>query len=102
MSAIKCMYEANEKGFQNRVKFFMQKAATAILGEDGATVGHADRIVYVKTILDGSASIFEMSIAVTTDSTIATAIEAETAFTDANIETAVNSLINDFAGYDGV
>lgn len=100
MSAIQCMSTASDKGFQNRVKYYMQKAASAIIGEVGTTDGHTERVAYAQTILNGSASILEMAIAVTTDSTIAAAIEAETAYTDANIETAVNSLINDFAGYD--
>ena len=102
MAAIDCMAKANDQGFQRRVKYFMQKAAVAIVGESESTDGHTERVAYATTILTGSASIFEVAIAVTTNSTIATAIGTNGGDpSDNDLEFTVNSLINDFAGYDG-
>lgn len=78
----------------------MQKAAIAILGEEGSTAGHAERVVYAKEILAGTASVYEFAVGVVTNSTIAGKIDAETDY-DSDLEFVVNSMINDFAGYDG-
>ena len=100
MAVIDWMQVANEKGFQRKVKYYMQKAAVAILGEDAQTAGHAERIVYASKILSGEASVYEFSVGVVTNATIAGEIDAQTDF-DSDLEFVVNSMFNDFAGYDG-
>lgn len=47
--------------FQQRVKFFMQKAAVSVIGEDGATVKRNDCAV---SVLTGTANVTEMALAV--------------------------------------
>lgn len=94
----KCMSVVNEKGFQRRVKYFMQKAASAILGEVGTTPNHAERVVYSNAVLDGTADVYEYTVAVTTNSTIAGNIDGDVEPTDSDMEFTVNSLIDDFAG----
>jgi len=101
MLSAKCMAKANGSAFKRRVKYFMQKAATAIIGEDGAFIGHAERVAYAEKILSGEASIYEMAVGVVTNSTVAAAIDGGSEPSDSDLEFTVNSLINDFAGYDG-
>lgn len=100
MASHECMIWAKNPHNQQRIKYFMQKAAVDIIGEVGTTPGHAERIVYAAKILDGTASIPEYTIAVTTNATILASINAETEPSDSDIEFTVNSMINDFAGYD--
>jgi len=102
MASHECMVWAKNPHNQQRIKYFMQKAATAIIGEEGTTAGHAERVAFSSKILGGSASVLEYTIAVTTNQTIAAAINAATEPSDNDIEFTVNSMINDFAGYDGV
>jgi len=94
------MHEANEKGFQQKIKYYMQKSAIAILGEESTTEGHTERVAYAKQILSGNASIYEYAVGVVTNSTIATKIDNGTDY-DSDLEFVVNSMFNDFAGYDG-
>ena len=82
---------------QDRVKYYMQKAAVAIIGEDASTEHHADRKTYSDAVLSGAASVYEMAVAVTTNSTVAAEITAGTV-TDSSLEYTVNSLIDDMAG----
>lgn len=100
MGAIECYGKAISIDFKAKIKYFMQKAAIAIIGEDGGTVGHAERLVYAKLVLAGTASVEEFAIGVATNSTISTAINGGSEPTDNDIEFTVNSMINDFAGYD--
>lgn len=89
--------------FKGRVKFFMQKGAVAILTEAIATAGHATRAIYAKKVLDGTASVEEFAIGVAGNSTIAAAMDGgagDSAVTDNDLEFAVNSLLNPFAGFE--
>ncbi len=96
MDALQLMAEANDKGFKRRVKYFMQKAAAAVLAEAGSVSGHDLRAAYANKVLVGSASELEMAMTVVTNSTIA----AAGAFLspDSDIEFAVNSFWDAFAG----
>ncbi len=100
MAVLDYMQVANEKGFQRKVKYYMQKAAIAILGEDSETTGHTERVAYASKILSGEASVLEFSVGVVTNTTIAGKIDAGTDY-DSDLEFVVNSMFNDFAGYDG-
>ena len=93
MAAINLMEIANDKGFQRRVKFFMSKSAVAILGEAAGA-----RTTYASAVLDGSASVFEMAVTVTSD----TAVEAAGAgATDTQIENAITGRWNAMSGVTG-
>lgn len=101
--AIKGMAAANDEGFQNRVKYYMQKGAAAVIGELNTTPGHVERKAYADGVFDGTESVFEMAVAVVTNGTIITNIGAQgghTAVTDADIEFTVNSLWDDFSGFE--
>jgi len=97
----KCMEWAESKGAQKRVEYFMKKAAIAIIGESGSTEGHAERVTYAKTVLGGNADVRGYAVGVSTNSTIATTITGGSDPSDNDLEFTVNSMINDFAGYDG-
>jgi hypothetical protein len=92
--------------FQNKIKYFMQKAALAVLGESYGDVDepteaeHTLRITYAKSILAGTASVEQYSCAVATNSTIATSLDSGTLPSDNDLEFTVNSMFNDFAGVD--
>ena len=94
------MQVAHETGFQRKIKLLMQKAAIAIIGEDSQTAGHTERLAYAKTVLSGEASVLEFSIGVVTNTTVAGKIDTSADY-DGDLEFVVNSMFNDFAGYDG-
>jgi hypothetical protein len=100
MGLLTRMHEAHEAGFQRKVKYYMQKAALAVLGEESTTKGHTERVAYAKKVLDGTASIYEFAVGVTTNSTIAAKLDAKSDY-DSDLEFVINSMFSDFAGYDG-
>jgi hypothetical protein len=95
-----CAEWANDPGKQERVKHFMNKAALAIIGEGSTVDGHTERLAEAKEILAGTASKYEYAHSVSTNATIAAVIAAGNTVTDSDLEFAVNSVINDHAGYD--
>ena len=101
------MLAASHAGFQNRVKYFMQKGAVAVLGEDttGFVAGRHDaRKTYADKVLAGEASVFEMAVAVATNSTIVANITSagdHSSVTDGDLEFTVNSMWDDFSGFEG-
>ncbi len=94
--AITLMNDATDTGFKNRVKYFMQKGAAAVLAEAGTVSGHDLRAAYANNVLNATASTFEMAVAVVTNATIAAAGGA--ASSDSDIEFAVNSFWDAFSG----
>ena len=94
---------ANHPRFQGRVDYYMSKAAVAVIAEAQVTVGHAARVVYAKTILDGTASAQEYSTAVMTNSTLVAAAvitQADHGITDGDLEFTTNSMFNAMAGVE--
>ncbi len=91
------MHVSQETQFVERVKYFMQKAAIAIMAETLSTTGHTERVAYAKKVLDETASAKEFTIAVLTNSTVAV---AGSAATDSDLEFTVNSMFNAFAGFE--
>lgn len=83
--------------FKNKVKFEMQIAAIAVMAEAAETASHAERVIYAKSILDGSASVKEMAIGVLTNPTIKAQVIADEDYTD-NLAYAVSTMFNAFAG----
>ena len=93
---------AADGNFQNRVKYFLYKAAIAIMAESALTASHADRVTYAQVVLSGQADIHGQSIGVLTNPTIAADANASNgpdwSITDGNIEFQINSQYNAYAG----
>lgn len=88
---------AENKTFQFRVRYFLEKAAIAVMAELLNTAGHTERVVYAKEVLGGSADYYSATIAVLTNSTVAAAGKATT---DNDLEFTVNSMFSHFAGFE--
>lgn len=99
--SLNAMNWANDYGAQRRVKYFMQKAAIAVLGE-ASPIGdeHVARVSFASKVLDETASISEYTIGVVTNPTIASTVDSGSQPSDNDIEFAVNSMFSDFAGWD--
>lgn len=95
---------SQQTGFQNRTKFFMQKAAIAVMNEASSVAGHSFRVAYAARVLDGSASRGEYAIAVLSNSTLQAAGTTDpltgNGITDSDLEFTVNSTFSAFAGFD--
>lgn len=87
----------NDQAFQGRVEYALYVAAVNVMAEVNTTLNHAARVVYAKTVLNGSAPIHPAVVAVLTNSTIAAAADS-TAVVDSDIQFAVNSLFNALSG----
>ncbi|SRR6266498_2564908 len=89
--------------FQSRVKFFMQKAAIAVLSEASSTDGHGVRVNLAYKILYGQINPSEYALAVMTNSTLqteGTVANGTNGISDSDLEFAVNSVFSAFAGFD--
>jgi hypothetical protein len=87
--------------FQSRVEYCLKKAAIAVMAEDAATGNHAERVAYAKKVIDGTASVGEVSLAVVTNSTLTgngNSSAADMGVSDGDLEFTVNSMFNAFAG----
>lgn len=88
--------------FQARVYYAMMTAAVNVYSEATNTAGHAQRRNLALQVFSGSFGVGTMCLAVLTNATIAAeAVLATTpdyAIPDGDIQFAVNSLWNDFAG----
>lgn len=87
----------NNDEFRMKVEHEMIAAAIATMAEDDATAGHAERVAYAQTILDGSASVQQMAKGVATNATIKTHLSNATDYTS-DLAFVVNSLFNAYAG----
>ncbi len=85
------------KELRDKVKHEMQLAAIAVMAEDAVTASHAERVIYAKLILDGSASAEEYAIGVITNPTVNAHIIAGTDYTS-DLAFVVQSMFNAFAG----
>ena len=88
--------------FLRRVRYCMKKAAVAVMAEDAGTVGHAERVTFAKTILDGQASVEAYAQAVVTNATLTTngdiSLEPNHGISDSDLEFTVNSMFSAHAG----
>ena len=93
---------ATQVAFLRRVEYCLKKSAVAVMAEDAQTANHAERVVYAKEVLDGTASVPEASSAVVTNSTLTTNgdLSAGPLFgiSDSDLEFTVNSMYNALAG----
>ena len=96
------MVIADTQTFQRRVEYCMKKAAVAVMAEDAGTTSHAERVVYAKTVLDGTASVAEYAAACVTNSTLTAAGDVDDpplhGISDNDLEFTVNSMFNAMAG----
>ena len=101
MLSTKCMIWTKGQGNPDRIKFFMMRVATNVIGETSSTPGHAERKAYADKVLSGEANVQQMVCAVVTNYTIAAVIDNDETPVDNDIEFTVNSLWDDFSGYEG-
>ena len=97
MASIECMCRGEERGFQRQVEYFMKKAAIAVMSEDTGTTNHAERVLFAKEVLNGTASVRAFAVGVATNATIATAISNGSDVSDSDVEFTVNSIYNAYA-----
>jgi predicted transcriptional regulator len=104
MSSTECMELANYGPYQDRVNYFLKKAAIAIMAESDQTANHADRVAYSAKVLGENARIFPFAVGTTTNPTLAATVgtndaaTANAAITDGDLEYTVNSLFDAYAG----
>lgn len=89
------MTVALNSAFQQRVRYFLCKAAVAVMSEQADTAGHSLRVAYAKLVLSGTASSEAASVAVLTNGVVAA---AGFAVTDNDLEFTVNSVFSALAG----
>lgn len=93
---------AMDLNFQGRVRYAMTVAAVNVYAEASNTPGHAARQAFALKVFNGAFNIVFACMMVLTNATIAAEANATTtpgfAIPDGDIQFAVNSLWNDFAG----
>lgn len=91
---------ASDENFQNRVRYFLVKAAVAIMNEAGTVDRHAERVVYASKVLAGDFNLYHQCIAVLTNPTIAVDANGRDVpdwnIANSDIEFQVNSQYNAF------
>ncbi len=92
---------AGNGGFQNRIKYALTSAAVSVYNELSSTTGRAARVAYATGIIGGNYNLAPASLAVLTNSTIASEASAanppDFGIPDSDIQFAVNSLWNALA-----
>ena len=88
----------NNNEFQDRIKHEMQTAAIAVMAEAADTASHAERVVYAKSILDGSASVKEFCIGIMTNADVKAAVTSVGDPYAVDLVYVTASMFNAFAG----
>jgi len=91
------MYWKFGKTYKGKVEHEMVKAAIAVMAEAADTANHAERVIYAKSILDGSYNREMLYIGYATNSTIKANHEADTDYTS-DLAYVATTLFNAFAG----
>ena len=93
---------SGNSGFQNRVRYALTSAAVSVYNELSSTTGHTARVAYASGVINGSYNLAPVSLAILTNSSIAAEATLSSApdfnIPDSDIQFAVNSLWNCFAG----
>ncbi len=93
---------AGNNAFQNRIKYALTQAAVSVYNEDSSTTGHTARVAYASAIIQGSYNLAPASLAVLTNTSIATGASLSSppdfSIVDSDIQFAVNSLWSALAG----
>ena len=82
-----------DQDYQDKVRYFLVKAAIAVMAEDGATDNHAARVLFAQKCLAGTASVASYALGVSTNATIKGKIDAGTDY-DSDLEFVVNSMFD--------
>ena len=83
--------------FQNKIRFYLIKAAVSIMNEAGSTANHQKRVDYAQEVLAGSVNLDDYCRAVLQNATIQGKVDAGTDY-DGDLEFAINENFNAFAG----
>jgi hypothetical protein len=86
-----------DTAFQEKVMFYVTKAAIAVMAEEVITEHHALRVDFAIRVLKGSFSINAYALGVMANSTIKGKIDSGSSYDD-DIEFTVNSLFTAFSG----
>ncbi|MEA1877352.1 MAG: hypothetical protein U9N86_10850 [Bacteroidota bacterium] len=86
-----------DSDFQDKVKFYMVKAAIAVMAELNTTDFHAERVAFAGKVLNNTASLDAYALGVSVNSTIKSKIDAGTDY-DSDLEFVVNSLFTAYSG----
>ena len=86
-----------DQDFQDKIRFFMVKAAISVMAEINTTDFHTERAAYAIKILSGTASVDAYALGVSANDTVKAKIDAETDY-DSDLEFVVNSLFTAYAG----
>ncbi len=92
---------AQRQDYQSRVAFYGHKAAHAVMAELGTVPNHTERVAWANSMLNGSESIPDMAVSTVTNSTIQASADATAALqgvSDSDLEFAVNSMVDAWAG----
>lgn len=90
-NALKYAIAAESAAMLKKVKAYMQEAACLVYSEGASVAGHAARLAYAAKILAGTASVYEMSMAVCMNPTIQAAIAADEVPSDGDIQYVVRT-----------
>lgn len=103
MASKECMELANYGPFQDRVRYFLKKAAIAIMAESDTVDEHEKRVAFSRRVLAEQVNKIAYTIGVSTNSTVAATVGTKTAevacsdVSDGDLEFTVNSLINAYS-----
>jgi len=86
-----------DTAFQEKIAFYVTKAAIAVMAEEAATEHHSLRVDFAIRVLKGSFSINAYALGVMTNVTIKGKIDSGTSY-DTDLEFTVNSLFTAFSG----
>lgn len=90
-------YWKYNKEYKGKIDYEMVKAAIAVMAESASTDNHAERVVYAKTILEGTANKEQVYIGFATNATIKTHLISNTDYTP-DLAFVATTLFNAFAG----
>ena len=100
-TSIKAVAVSSNAEFQQRVAFYVQKAAIAVMAEAAGTANHTERVVYANKVLEGTANMAEYTLGVCTNATVFAALNPDAedrGISDGDLEFTVNTMFNAFAG----
>ena len=83
--------------FQDKIRFYVTKAAIAVMAEAQDYAHHAERVAYAKKVLNNLYSLDAYALGVSVNPTVKSKIDAGTDYDD-DLEFVVNSLFTAYAG----
>ena len=86
-----------DETFKDKTKFYLIKAAIAVMNEAGTVEHHAKRVQFAHRVLTGGFQIENYTLGITTNPTIKAHIDGGTSY-DSDLEFVVNSLFTAYSG----